>query len=160
MHHSTDLEYRKTKWQVVGHHFIYKLRFDYRLKEDYYHPDGWYGVFRGMDRCWYVIAYIGCAWDGATKYPDFLWMMVPSLVHDILHWLIKRGIIGERFNDLIDMELEYAVVHGKQPIPLRQGGNSKFTRTVRARIIRIGANTADEVFDTTTEDVRHRKVRA
>lgn len=157
---SEELDYRKAKWQVVDNHFIYRLQFDYGLTESYYHPDGWYAIVKDSEGHWYIIAYIGCAWDGATKYPDFLWMMVPSLVHDILHWLIKRGIIAEIYNDVIDMELELAVINGKEPIPWHQGGNSKTVRKIRARIIRRATNTADEVTDTSTADIKHRKVRA
>lgn len=140
---SIKLIYRKAKWQVVSNHFYYRLAYDYGIKEDYHHPEGWYSVIR-QDGAWYVVAYVGCAWDGATKYPDYLWMMAPSLVHDILHWLIKRGVIAEHYNDVIDLELHHAIVHGKEPIPLLQGGNSEIVRKIRAWIILRGTNTADE----------------
>lgn len=47
----------------------------------------------------------GCCWDGPTWFPDFEWMMKPSLIHDVLHWLIANGTIPEEQNDLIDEEL-------------------------------------------------------
>ena len=54
---------------------------------------------------WYITAYAGCCWDGPTWFPDFEWMKLPSLIHDILHWLIAEGCIDERSNDAIDAEL-------------------------------------------------------
>jgi hypothetical protein len=143
LHQSNTVSYRRVKWQITST-FIYKLRYSYGLTEDFHHPKGWYSVVKGEDGAWYLIAHVGCAWDGATLYFDYLWMMVPSLVHDILHWLIKRGVIHEIYNDVIDLELEQAIIHGKEPIPWRQGGNSKIVRRLRAKIILRGTNLADE----------------
>jgi hypothetical protein len=156
---STHLDYRRVKWQVTVT-FVHKLRYSYGLTEDYSHPDGWYSVIKGDDGEWYLIAHIGCAWDGATLYPDYAWMIIPSLIHDILHWLIKRGVIHEIYNDVIDMELQLAIIHGKEPIPWRQGGNSKLVRRIRAKIILLGTHTADEKKLIGKSDVQIRKVLA
>lgn len=51
---------------------------------------------------WWVIAFAGCAWDFATKFPDFNWIKEPSLWHDIFHWLIAKGAISTQGNDVID----------------------------------------------------------
>lgn len=55
----------------------------------------------------------GCCWDGPTWFPDFKWMMKPSLIHDVLHWLIANGTIPEEDNDLIDKELALWIKQGK-----------------------------------------------
>jgi|GEM_PF-5394460 len=138
---TTRLHSRRVKHQVTVE-FVYKLEYEYGLVEDFHHPLGYYSVvwWKGS---WYVIAHIGCAWDGATLYPDYAWMMVPSLVHDILLWLTGRGIIREIYNDVIDLELYLAIINGKEPIPWRQGGNSKIVRKIRASIVLRGVNTAD-----------------
>lgn len=156
MRASTELHYRRAKWQVTEF-FVYPLRYTYGLKEDWTHPNGWYGVTRQHGQ-WFLWAAVGCAWDGATKYPDYSWMMAPSLVHDILHWLIKRGVISTIYNDVIDLELKVAILNGKEPIPWWQGGNSKLTRKVRAYIILRGTNIANEKLDPDTPDVEQRSV--
>lgn len=51
---------------------------------------------------WYYTAKEGCAYDFATKFPDFKWIKVPSLWHDIGHWLIAKGAIAIEANDVID----------------------------------------------------------
>jgi hypothetical protein len=157
---SDELKYRRVKWQVTEEAVAFMCKYDYGLPNGFswLHPHGYYGV-SVADGTTYLVAFVGCAWDGATKYPDFLWMMAPSLKHDILHWLIKRGIIEEHYNDVIDLELYYAILEGKEPIPLRQGGNSKFVRKLRAHLILRATNTADEVTDTSTADIEVRKVK-
>jgi len=54
---------------------------------------------------WYIKVHAGCCWDGPTWFPDFRWIMLASLIHDILHWMIAKGIIDVDCNDLIDKEL-------------------------------------------------------
>lgn len=156
---SENLFYRRVKWQVTDNHFIYELQYEYGITEEFHHPLGYYSVMKNSRGKWCVIAYIGCTWDGATKYPDFLWMMFPSLVHDILHWLIKRGVIHVRYNDVIDLELEQMIIHGGQPIPWYQGGNSNTVRRIRAKLILRATNTADEKLDLETSDIEIRSVK-
>lgn len=75
----------------------------------------WYALVRRPDG-WYLIGKVGCAWDFATKFIAFDWVIEASLGHDILHWLIAKGILPEACNDLIDHELaEIAKVRGKAP---------------------------------------------
>ncbi len=47
----------------------------------------------------------GYAWDGATWFPDFDWVLTPSAGHDALHQAIALGVIPESENHLIDEEL-------------------------------------------------------
>lgn len=79
------------KWKLQNDITVFT---DY--ENDYYGitTDGWLHAFKG------------CAWDGATGFPDFDWIMEASLGHDILHWLIAKGVIPESDNGLIDRELE------------------------------------------------------
>lgn len=75
----------------------------------------WYSLEQRHDG-WYIAAHIGCMWDYATGWLNFQWLIEASLGHDILHWIIKRGILPERCNDLIDRELaEIARVRGEAP---------------------------------------------
>lgn len=153
--------YRRAKWQVTGSPIVFELYYDYGFTEDWHHPDGYYSVMQGLygdPTKWYVVAWPGCAWDGASLYPDFRWMMMPSLRHDILHWLIKRGLIPEIYNDVIDLELYQAILNGKEPIPLRQGGNSKFVRKLRAKAVCRATHLADEKLDASGPDIQWKRV--
>lgn len=64
----------------------------------------WYSLVKRVDG-WYIVAHIGCVWDYATGWIDFDWLKEASLGHDILHWLIKRGVLPTAANDAIDDEL-------------------------------------------------------
>lgn len=144
---STELALRRVKWQVTGAPVVFKLHYQFGIKEDWNHPEGWYSVREGIygdPGNWYIIAWPGCAYDGVTKYPDYDWLLPHAMRHDILHWLIKRGVIREKYNDVIDLELERSIVMGKEPIPWRQGGNSKLVRKIRAKFILRGTNLANE----------------
>lgn len=162
MFDTEKMGYRGARWQVVGKPVAFRLRYEYGFKEDWHHPDGWYSVMllkdAWGDEDWHVVAWRGCAWDGATKYPDFKWMIGPSLLHDILHWLIKRGIIAEHYNDVIDLELKEAIIHGKEPIPWYQGGNSMAVRKLRAHLVLRGTNLADEKKVIGATDMKHKEV--
>lgn len=81
-------------------------------------------------------------WDGATHYPDWKFMMMPSAKHDVLHWLIMHGIIPEGMNNMIDKELEDSILQSYTPIPWNEGG--LIPKKVRARMIRRATNTANE----------------
>lgn len=80
------------------------------ILQDYEDPNGYYSVTTDGT----IVGEIGCGYDGPTKFPDVDWMMLPSLVHDILHWLIDIGIIPESCNHLIDEELG-AIIAVQQP---------------------------------------------
>lgn len=73
---------------------------------EFVHPDGYYSLRRRADG-WYLIAHAGCAWDFATGWIDWDWLKEASLGHDVLHWLIKRGVLpdSKAVNRLIDREL-------------------------------------------------------
>jgi hypothetical protein len=51
----------------------------------------------------------GFAWDGATMFPDFDWILEASLWHDVLHLLIAQGVIPTSENNKIDEELARAI---------------------------------------------------
>lgn len=82
--------------QTIG----FKLHNKFTIK-----PGGYKNQYYSISEDGVLVAYRGCCWDGATWFPDFEWMMIPSLIHDILHWLIAKGVIPESENDLIDKEL-------------------------------------------------------
>lgn len=94
------------KYQVVD-----TIRFE--LKNDFIiiPEDGFSNMYysitpeRSEGRPVILTVYKGCCWDGPTWFPDFKWMMRPSLIHDVLHWLIAKEVIPFHQNDLIDKEL-------------------------------------------------------
>lgn len=75
----------------------------------------WYGIVKREDG-FYIYANPGCAWDYATKYFDGDYIKEASLGHDILHWLIARGIIDEKYNSSIDQEF-YLLLRDRGGIP-------------------------------------------
>lgn len=98
------------KYQLTaGWHWGLKHKFT--IKSDYRNRYYWVSAKRNE-----IGAYIGCAWDGATWFPDTDWIMEGSLGHDILCWLIEKGIIPEEENDLIDKELE-VIIQERAPVP-------------------------------------------
>jgi hypothetical protein len=82
-----------------------------------------------------VTAFPGCGWDGATWFPDFKWVMLPSLKHDILHWGIAEGVIPTSQNAAIDREIEASIRH-EAPSPWTANA------AVWGRIVRRGTNLA------------------
>jgi hypothetical protein len=68
------------------------------------------GKFYGVDKDQRVLwAKAGFAWDGATSFPDFNWILEASLWHDVLHLLIAQGGIPTSENNKIDEELARAI---------------------------------------------------
>lgn len=88
--------------------YKYQLESDWKwkLQEDIEINYAFQGPYYALTEDGWIHAFKGCAWDGATWFPDFDWIMEGSLGHDILHWLIAHGAIPESQNDLIDKELE------------------------------------------------------
>jgi len=124
--------------------FKYQLENNWRwhLKEEFTIKRDFKNDYYGITRDGWLYAYKGCAWDGATLFPDFDWIMEGSLGHDILHWLIEKGIIPELENDLIDKELEHIIkVRGKVP---RFGG--KWLLNMRAWYVRKATNLVDQKY--------------
>lgn len=154
---STDLEYRDAKYQTTRDIYMC-LTLDFGLKENWDHPDGYYS-FRLIYGEWYVIAWKGCTWDGATMYPDYKWMLAPSLRHDLILYGIARGVISEVYNDVADLELRYAIINGEEPIPWFQGGNSKTVRRLHAYKIMRGTNLAYTRTNLGAPDVPRKKVK-
>ena len=101
----------------------------------------WYAI-RKINGLWYLYVKPGCGWDGASMYFDYRWIMYPSLVHDILHWLIAKGVLPEEANDLIDKELGDCIRYSKEPIKWIHGGN--ISRPLRASLVVAGTKLIDE----------------
>lgn len=57
-------------------------------------------------RIWAEVHY---AWDGASWFPDFNWILEGSLGHDVMCQLIEEGAIPEDMNDAIDAEMQVIV---------------------------------------------------
>jgi hypothetical protein len=89
--------------------------------------------------------------------PDHDFMMAPSLVHDILHWLIARGVISPELNDTIDRELEWAINYFKVSPPKWQGGN--LLKRWRAKWIRRATHTCHEMPGNPTFKLKRLRVR-
>lgn len=51
----------------------------------------------------------GYAWDGASWFPDFWWMIVPSAIHDALYQLIREGLLPPTWREDADLELYRAI---------------------------------------------------
>lgn len=101
----------------------HKFHNDFGIKEDWTSPSGYYGVRLDQDGNVWLWTRPGFQWDGASMYPDYVYMLFPSLVHDCLHWMIMHGLISTKYNDLIDKELGDCVRFGTTPIPWYKGGN-------------------------------------
>lgn len=107
----------------------YKLHFDYNVKEDYQ------GDYYVITKSGWLILLAGYCWNGATKFPDFKWILPGSAIHDALHQCINEGIISTEYNDLIDEELAKAI----KGFP----GASALMK-LRAFYVRKGTNLVDE----------------
>ena len=113
LYYQEDIKYlvaRLWQWRLVGD----------------FHPTGtfsndWYAL-QHRDDGWWIVAFPGCGWDGATWFPDFDWVMQGSLGHDILHWLIAKGVIPESENHLIDEEMGH-IIRARATVP-KLGGES------------------------------------
>jgi hypothetical protein len=130
------LEYSIKEYRVLKP-IQFKLHNDYQIKESITIEDFIEGKYYRVEPDGRVFIHAGCTWDGPTSFPDFKWIMLPSLVHDILHDLIGRGIISVDANDLIDSELEYWISKGKGWNPLykfRGWYVEKATNTVNQRL--------------------------
>ena len=142
---SQKLSYQQgMKYRVTDDHgpIVHRLRYDYGLQESWVHPEGYYGVVEDDTGQWFLVFFPGCCWNGATLYFDWRFMQYPSLVHDGLHWLIARGIIDEKYNDIIDMELGYLVRISNQKIKWWQGG--ELTRVIRAKMVEHATHLVNE----------------
>lgn len=100
LYYQTDIKH------IVNEQWEWKLVGDFKPLYEY---DGKWYALQKRDDGWYIVAKIGCAWDGATFFPDFKWIMQASLGHDILLWLIAKGVIAESKNDLVDDEIKHII---------------------------------------------------
>lgn len=141
---STVLVYEDGLKYRLASPFVYKLYYDYEPEKEFKHPQGYYELKKDEHGEWWIFAHYGCCWDGPSGYWDFKFMQFPSLIHDILHWLIGWGAIDEKYNDTIDDELEHAIRVAKTRIPIWLGG--KLLKNVRARIVRRATNFVDEKY--------------
>lgn len=131
------------KYRLVAPVF-YMLQEKYEFTGEFKHPQSYYQLLKDDTGRWWIIAHVGCCWDGPTKYWDYEWMMHPSLIHDILHWLIGWGVLSEEHNDTIDRELELLILNSKAKIPWWQGGN--MSKPLRARMVRRATGLANEKY--------------
>lgn len=88
----------------------------------------------------------GYMWDGATKFPDFSWMMAPSAIHDALHQAIQVGAIPEYQNDMIDTELALAI----EGVPAGKWAMKQMLK-FRSSYVRRATNLVDEKKGNTIE---------
>lgn len=98
--------------------FKYQLEADWhwKLKGDFTIARNYHNRYYWVSTDGHLGAFAGCAWDGATFFPDYRWILEGSLGHDLLHWLIAKGIIPESQNDLIDKELA-EIIKARAPLP-------------------------------------------
>lgn len=86
----------------------YKAGYKYQLVEDYWvqTPVRWRDVIdtdyiRLMPDGWLLIRK-GYAWDGATFFPDFDWIVRGSLIHDALYQLIRERRLPVETKEIAD----------------------------------------------------------
>lgn len=120
----------------------HKLHNQFYLIEDWTAPSGYYGIKIHADGSAWLWTKPGFQWDGASLYPDFDYMLFPSMIHDCLHWMIMHGVIDEHMNDLIDKELGDCVRYGKTPIPWYKGG--EYTRKYQAWKVEKATHTVNQ----------------
>jgi len=125
------IKFYKVKGQLAAQ-AEWRLRGKFKGLKEY--KGRYYSLIQKADKKWYLKAYIGCAWDFATKFPDFKWVKEPSLWHDILSWLIEQGCISEGQNDLIDAEMAHVI---------RANAKWDWLGKLRAWYIEKGTNTYD-----------------
>lgn len=125
---------RLTKYYVEKY-WEYKLSQSYRIIKEF---DNGYHFLKKRTDGWYIGAYKGCRWDGASCWFDHRVILKGSLGHDILCWLIEDGCIAEKENNKIDKELEIIVLASNKSYPWWMGG--KPVLHIRARLIRRGTN--------------------
>jgi hypothetical protein len=115
------------------------------IKINYSYATRWYGIDKDTRLVW---AEMGCGWDGATMFPDFNWILEPSLRHDVLLWLIAAGAIPESENHLIDRELRHYIrlIGG----PESRGRIKDLTLKVRSRYVNRATNLANTKFGQVT----------
>ena len=77
---------------------------------------------RHIEGRWWLEMLEGFQWNGANRYPDYDFILLPSAKHDVNCWLIEHGIIPQESNDLIDLELKLDVQQSKTKIPFTKGG--------------------------------------
>ena len=68
------------------------------------------------ENLWRIVAYEGCAWDGVTMFPDWIYLFEGSMAHDILLWLIEQEVLLENANREVDREFG-RVILARAPIP-------------------------------------------
>jgi hypothetical protein len=125
-----DIRYQltqRTEWLVPDYITI-----------DYSYSTRWYGVDKDTRTAW---AEEGCAWDGATMFPDFNWILESSLRHDVHLWLLAAGAIHEKYNDAIDKALAADVK--KLGGPEGRGKLKDKLTSFRAWYVRKGTNLAN-----------------
>lgn len=113
----------------------HKLHFRYNILCEF---DNGYHYLKKKEDGWYIGAYAGCRVDGATNWFDTKFILKGSVGHDILHWLIRDGIISTADNYKIDAELELIVLESNKNYPWWKGGT--IVKHIRARAIRRGTN--------------------
>lgn len=101
---------------------------------------GRYYALEIRDDGWWMVAFAGCAVDWATKFPDFWWILEPSLWHDLGHWLIAKGCIATKANDIIDKILGQDVYEKS-----KTGGlYARLMASTRRRYIEKATNIVDQ----------------
>ena len=116
---------------------VHQIHTPLTILHDY--ENEWYAVRRDSRT---LVAKRFCGWDGATKFPDFNWILEGSLWHDILHWLIAKGVIPESENDLIDQELAYII--RKCGGPKARGRTTDMLLKARSKYVQIATGLANE----------------
>lgn len=89
------------KYRKIITHYNYRLAKDFIIQTDIigYNIDIGFILLLPKGK---LIIKKEYAWDGATCFPDYDWIMTPSLVHDALYQLISMDLLGMKHRKYID----------------------------------------------------------
>ena len=104
---------------------------DVGITNEFTGKGGYWGLVNNGEGQWWLYGKRGLKWDGASWYPDYDYMIMPSLKHDCLHWGIRYGVIPERSNNLIDKELGETIRRQEHRFWLRNWRAWKVERATR-----------------------------
>ena len=83
------------KYRKLIHKYKYQLMYSERHQVNFAPPKTVITKFITFTSRRTLYVNRGYCWDGATAYPDFKWIMTPSLVHDAFCQLNKLGLISD-----------------------------------------------------------------
>lgn len=112
MHYSRTTDMVKLKYKKIDHpEYKYELIEDYVIRtpiKGRHISQKYFELFRiGLLRL-----HKGYRWDGATCFPDFDWIVLPSAIHDCFYQMFRLGLLAVALKDKVDMLLREQIYDG------------------------------------------------